>query len=440
MPILAVMQPTPEIQAILESFEEPSILLSLDYEILLANGAYRSVYGFTELPRAARCYEVSHQYSVPCDMAGESCPLKQSLETGERARVLHIHHTPRGQEYVNVEMQPIKDPQTGEVIFFIERMCPSEVATTGASREKLVGRAPAFQKMLELVERVARSDTNVLLLGESGTGKELVAETIHRLSARKGEAFVPVECTGLPEALFESELFGHVKGAFTGANSDKPGLVESAHGGTLFLDEVGDIPLTDQVKLLRLLETRRYRRVGSNEWQEADFRLICATNKDLATMIASGIFREDLYYRLSVFEIALPPLRERPEDLPVLIATLLERMSMADVEFADEALACLQRYTFPGNIRELRNIVERAVLLTDDGIVRTQQLPERCRASSHRERVEPPSEIVSLKEAEERYLRHALSTYQGDRKQLAVELGVSERALYRKLAALRSPD
>jgi transcriptional regulator with PAS, ATPase and Fis domain len=434
------MQPTPEIQAILDSFEEPSILLSLDYEILLANNAYRSVYGFAEPRRSARCYEVSHRYSVPCDMAGESCPLKQSLETGEKARVLHVHHTPRGQEYVNVEMLPIKDPQTGEVMFFIERMCPSEVATAGSSRDKLVGRAPVFQKMLEFVERVAGSDTNVLLLGESGTGKELVAETIHRLSARKGEAFVPVECTGLPEALFESELFGYVKGAFTGAQADRPGLVESAQSGTLFLDEVGDIPLPDQVKLLRLLETRRFRRVGSNEWQEADFRLVCATNKDLATMIAAGSFREDLYYRLSVFEIELPPLRERREDLPVLIETILGRLSISDVEFSEEALACLARYDFPGNIRELRNIVERAVLLADGGIVRAQHLPERCRAHTSSEQPALPTDLVPLKEAEERYLRHALSVYQGDRKQLAAELGISERALYRKLAALRDLD
>ena len=435
------MEPSTEIQAVLESFAEPSILLSRDYEILLANSAYRSVYGFEKLRRAARCYEVSHRYSVPCDQAGESCPLKQSLETGEKARVLHVHHTPRGQEYVNVEMLPIKDPGSGEVMFFIERMFPSDVATTMSSGAKLVGRAPAFQKMLGLVERVAHSDTNVLLLGESGTGKELVAETIHRLSERQSEAFVPVECTGLPEALFESELFGYVKGAFTGAESDRPGLVESAQGGTLFLDEVGDIPLADQVKLLRLLETRRFRRVGSNEWKEADFRLICATNKNLAKMISAGTFREDLYYRLSVFEIELPPLRERREDLPVLIETILGRLSISDVEFADDALACLGRYAFPGNIRELRNIVERAVLLADDGIVRERHLPDRCRQQTRTEEpAEVSADLVPLKEAEERYLRHALSVYEGDRKQLAAELGISERALYRKIAALRDPD
>jgi transcriptional regulator with PAS, ATPase and Fis domain len=291
--------------------------------------------------------------------------------------------------------------------------------------------------MLALVERVARSDTNVLLLGESGTGKELVAETIHRLSDRKNEAFVPVECTGLPESLFESELFGYVKGAFTGADANKPGLVEAARGGTLFLDEIGDVPLSDQVKLLRLLETRRYRRVGSNDWQEADFRLICATHKDLSQMIASGSFREDLYYRLSVFEIVLPPLRDRLEDLPELIATILERLSVNHVTFSDDSLENLRRYDFPGNIRELRNIVERALILADDGIVRPKHLPDRCRVRSDSAKLESPSRIVPLKEAEQRYLRKALASYQGDRKKLAAALGISERALYRKLAALR---
>ena len=438
MSLSAVMEPTKEIQAILNSLPEPSILLSLDYQILLANDEYRSVYGLAEQPIRPHCYQVSHGYSVPCDMAGESCPLKQSLETGENTQVLHIHHTPRGKEYVNVEMWPVKDPQTDEVIFFIERMCPSDVATTISSQERLVGQAPSFQKMLNLVERVARSRTSVMLLGESGTGKELVAETIHRLSDRNGKPFVPVECTGLPEALFESELFGYVKGAFTGAESNKAGLVEAASGGTLFLDEVGDIPLSDQVKLLRLLETRRYRRVGSNEWQEADFRLICATNKDLSSMIMSGAFRDDLFYRLSVFEIELPPLRDRMEDLELLIATILDRLSMSDTTFSDESLVCLRQYHFPGNIRELRNIVERAVLLADDGVVHLTHLPKKCFASVDDVQNDRPEEIVSLGEAETRYLRHVLSIHRGERKELAAKLGISERALYRKLASLRN--
>jgi two-component system response regulator HydG len=332
------------------------------------------------------------------------------------------------------------------VLYFIERMSPSEAATTGASSERLVGRSPAFRAMLNLVERVARSDTNVMLLGESGTGKEMVAETIHRLSQRSDQPFVPVECTGLPDALFESELFGYVKGAFTGATTDKPGLVEAAAGGTLFLDEVGDITLSEQVKLLRLLETRRFRRVGSTDWQEADFRLVCATNKNVHRMVDEGTFREDLFYRLDVFEIELPPLRTRMEDLTLLIDTILERLD-TPAKFSEEALACLRRYTFPGNIRELRNIVERASVLADDGVVRVEHLPRQCQVPSNGERATHTGPlaadvmekaIVPLAEAERRYLEQALARHQGDRKSLAEQLGVSERVLYRKLAALRA--
>jgi len=430
------MEPNPDVAAILNCFSEPAILLSLEYEIVLANDAYVATYGFERLPRRNRCYQVSHQYSVPCDLAGESCPLKQSLATGEHSRVLHIHHTPRGEEYVNVEMWPVKDPESGEIKFFIERMHPSDAATTQQSTHKLVGRSASFREMLGLIERVARSDTNVMLLGETGTGKELVAQTVHRLSERNGKPFVPVECTGLPESLFESELFGYVKGAFTGATTSKPGLVESSAGGTLFLDEVGDISLAEQVKLLRLLETHRYRRVGSNEWHETDFRLVCATNKNLRKMVSEGTFREDLFYRLCVFEIELPPLRNRREDLPLLIDSILERLRDTSTKFSDEALASLAEYDFPGNIRELRNIVERAALLADHRNVRIEHLPSHCRTTAV-QGTASDEDVVTLEEAERRYIRRVLATHHGDRRELADRLGISERALYRKLADLR---
>ena len=430
------MDTPPDLYAVLNCLPRPAILLNRDYRIVMANDRYREVYGFTDRPERRHCYEVSHRYTVPCDMAGESCPLKQSLTTGENAQVLHIHHTPRGEEYVNVEMWPVKDRDTGEINYFIEQMHPSDAARVTSSRDGMVGRSRSFQSMLNMVERVARSDTNVMLLGESGTGKEMVAQTVHRISTRSEKPFVPVECTGLPDTLFESELFGYCRGAFTGAATDKTGLVAAAEGGTLFLDEVGDIPLADQVKLLRLLETRRYRPVGSTEWQEADFRLVCATNKDLRALVAEGAFREDLYYRLNVFEIELPPLRKRIDDLEPLIATILERLDAGSVTFSEAALNCLRVYAFPGNIRELRNIVERAILLADDGVVHPSHLPAQCRDT-----VEPPEDldagIVTLERAERRYLQQALAQHKGDRRELAEKLGVSERVLYRKLAGLR---
>jgi two-component system response regulator HydG len=215
--------------------------------------------------------------------------------------------------------------------------------------------------------------------------------------------------------------------------------VAAAEGGTLFLDEIGEIPLSDQVKLLRLLETRRYRQVGSNEWQEADFRLVCATNKDLATMVSEGTFREDLYYRLNVFEIELPPLRDSIEDLPVLIDTILKRLGATGVSFASDAMACLQGYAFPGNVRELRNIVERSILLADDGTVHRSHLPSRCLQSDSTQ-TNLKDQIVSLEEAERNYLQSVLRQHTGSRQDLASRLGIGERVLYRKIAELRSRE
>ena len=432
------MTDAPNIIAILNALDSPAILLNRDYRILAANDEYRALYGFTDQPKQHRCYEVSHGNSVPCDLAGESCPLKDSLQSGEQTEVLHIHHTPRGKEYVNVEMWPLEDPDTQEITHFIELIRPSDVAsTTTVDDGRMVGSSTAFQAMLNLVERGARSDTNVLLSGESGTGKELVAQTVHRLSDRQEQPFVPVECAGLPDALFESELFGYIKGAFTGATAKKTGLVAAAEGGTLFLDEIGEIPVADQVKLLRLLETRGFREVGSNQWQEADFRLVCATNKNLAEMVEAGSFREDLYYRLNVFEIELPPLRERLEDLPILIDTILRRLNHPELTFDRDALSCLKRYHFPGNIRELRNIVERSALLADDGVIHPAHLPKQCQLADQPIQRAPGHEIVSLQEAERRYLEDVSQRYRGPRKDLAKLLGVGERVLYRKLAELR---
>jgi len=430
------MNAAPNTVELLNCLPRPAILLSKDYRILAANEKYRQLYGFSDQPKQHKCYEVSHQNTVPCDMAGEACPLKRSLETGENSQVLHIHHTPRGQEYVNVELWPVKDQKTGVVEYFIEQMHPSEAASTISAPDRMVGRSKRFQEMLDLVERVARSTTNVLLLGESGTGKDMVAQTLHRLSERNDQPFVPVECTGLPDTLFESELFGYVKGAFTGASANKTGLVAAAENGTLFLDEIGDIPMADQVKLLRLLETRRYRQVGSNEWVEADFRLVCATNKDLEAMLEEGTFREDLFYRLNVFEIELPPLRERIDDLDLLIETIIQGLGAPDVVFAEDTLTCLRSYPFPGNIRELRNIVERSVLLADDRVVHLNHLPKQFRNQTGSPTA-LPNEIVTLEEVEHRYLQKVLGHHRGDRKELAEKLGISSRVLYRKLAEMR---
>jgi DNA-binding NtrC family response regulator len=430
----------PELVSYLEGQPEPHILFDRQYRIVAANAAYRAQFS----PRASvvgrTCYEVSHRFNVPCDQAGESCPLARSRTSGQRERVLHLHHTPQGEAFVNIELVPLRDGE-GEVAWFIEKMEPLHVAQGAPAASGLIGRSPPFQTMMELVARVAPSGASVLLLGESGTGKELVARAVHEASARAARPLVVVDCASLPETLFESELFGHEKGAFTGAHAATGGLVEAASGGTLFLDEVGDIPLSMQVKLLRLLESGTYRRVGSTELRRADVRLVSATHRDLPAMVAEGRFREDLYYRLSTFPIALPALRDRPGDIPLLAESLLSRVAPGQgFTLAPAALRRLTQHAFPGNVRELRNVLERATLLGDGpmlgaGVIERAlavgAAPARAVPDAPGAPVRPP-----LRTAEREALRAALQAHRGSRRELAERLGISLRTLYRKLREL----
>lgn len=459
------MKPLPELVSFLDSLPEPHILFDQQYRIVAANAAYRQLFGPVGGSVVGRtCYEVSHHFQVPCDQAGESCPLSRAQASGQRERVLHMHHTPRGEEYVNIELTPVLNAE-GEQAFFIEKMDALKVARGRAAAQGLIGRAPAFQRMMELVVRVAPSMATVLLLGESGTGKELVARAVHEASTRAGRALVPVECSSLTETLFESELFGHERGAFTGANTSHAGLVEAASGGTLFLDEVGDIPLTMQVKLLRLLENGTYRRVGSSEVRHADIRVIAATHRPLDQMVREGRFREDLFFRLSTFPIALPPLRDRASDVPLLAEALLQRVAPERrLSLSAGAMRHLAQLPFPGNVRELRNLLERTTLLCDGHLIevahleqaqgsgRTSQSPLPPRdgpgapwpdaaigpgASGQGSRVSTPA---SLHDIELAVLREQVRQHRGGRAQLAARLGISERSLYRKLKELEVYD
>jgi DNA-binding NtrC family response regulator len=243
----------------------------------------------------------------------------------------------------------------------------------------LIGTAPALQQCFQLIEKVADTPSTVLITGESGTGKELVARALHETSSRKGEAFIKINCAAIPKTLMESELFGYEKGAFTGAVNLKPGRFELADRGTLFLDEIGELPLEMQVKLLRVLQESEFERVGGIKTLHVDVRVIAATNRDLLKEVAQGAFREELYYRLDVVPISLPALRERQQDIPLLvdhfIAKFNERLKKAVGGISPEALDALVRYPFPGNIRELENILERAVLLTDSAVLGLSDLP-----------------------------------------------------------------
>ena len=422
-----------ELVSFLESLAEPHILCDRNYRILSANKAYREKWEGQQCVVGRTCYEVSHRYTLPCDQAGESCPLQRSLRSGERERVVHLHHTPHGEHFENIELSPIRDA-AGDIAYFIEKIDPLPVPRTHEHARGLIGRSPSFLAMMEMVARVAPADAAVLLQGESGTGKELVANAIHQLSRRIEKPFVAVDCSGLAETLFESELFGHERGAFTGAVTRKTGLIEAASGGTLFLDEVGDIPLSIQVKLLRLLETGTFRRVGSTELRQADIRIISATHRPLAEMLAAGTFRQDLFYRLNVFPIFLPPLRERGDDVQVIADALLPQVANGrKLHLADEARQWLRQHDFPGNVRELRNLLERACLLSDGDEINLRHLPANSLPGMPVTWLRSTAEMCKKPVLTDANLQEIAETFPGNRKALARHLGISERTLYRRL-------
>jgi len=433
----------PELVSFLDGLAEPRIVMDTDYRIVAANAAYTREFGGGRPIVGRLCYEVSHHFTVPCDQAGESCPLQGSRADGKTRRVLHLHQTPRGEEHVDVETTPVRD-DAGQVRYFVETMRVVRHASGRPAAQGLVGRSPAFARMLALVLRGAPSEAAIMLLGETGTGKELVARVVHEASPRASGPFVAVDCSGLTETLFESELFGYEKGAFTGATHRKQGLVEAASGGTLFLDEIGELPLSLQVKLLRLLETGTYRRVGGIETLRADFRLVSATHRNLAAMVKAETFRRDLYFRINTFPVHTPSLSERPEDLPLLVDSLLARVApQRKLRLTPAALAALALMPFEGNIRELRNLLERASLLADGEEIEPQHLVDVDDALA----VEPTPargpgsgpRWLTLEQNERDYLAWALRSHEGDRASLARRLGLSERTLFRKLRELTEP-
>jgi len=289
----------------------------------------------------------------------------------------------------------------------------------------IAGRSPQMQRVFRLISLAAESEASVMILGESGTGKELVAEAIHKLSQRKNKSFVKVNCGAIPETLLESELFGHEKGAFTGANARKLGRFELADGGTVFLDEVGEMSPAMQVKLLRFLQERNFERVGGTHLIQVDVRVIAATNRDLGRAVKEGCFREDLYYRLNVVPIKLPPLRERKEDIALLCDFLIkkhtERLHKKIKGISPQALRALKRYPWPGNIRELDNVIERAIILTQNEIIQPQDLRI----------VEPPigNRWRPLKEVEREYVDQVLEYTRGDQEKALRILGISPEEL-----------
>jgi len=454
--------PAVDLQSVVDSHEEPFVVIDSEYRIVAANSAYECTYG---VPRdqiiGDTCFHASHKKDAPCHEFGEDCPHLNLFEIGEQHSCLHTHYDCANRMcQVRVTAYPLRGADgrlyMGELI---QELSPRE--ERGMHDRRMVGATAPFLACLDQLKMSAAVHAPVLLQGETGTGKELAANYIHQNSPRRDKPFLTVDCTVLTETLFEAEVFGHARGAFTGSVGEHVGLFEQADGGTLFLDEVGELPLSQQSKLLRALESGQYRRVGGRRHRKADVRIVCATNRHLWESVTGGQFREDLYYRIACLSVRLPPLRERIDDIGLLAADLLEPISRSlsrRFTLTNDAVECLKQYHYPGNIRELRNILFIAATQSNNGGIEPdviQQVLAREESREQRkaivgsggteiaetgvaERSQDPSVAVStLQDVEARHIADLLARHSNNRRKVAELLQVSERTLYRKLRRYR---
>ena len=431
-------KPSIELQSIIDAQDNPFVLIDENYTIVSANKAYCETYGISEEDIVGcKCHKVSHHSDVPCHQNGEDCPHKQVFDTGMPHQVLHIHYDKHDREdRVRIKGSPVRGSNgelyLGEAVF---RLAQSD--DLDCSAQGIIGKSPAFLAFLEQLTRAAETTASVLLVGESGVGKDLAAQFVHKSSSQQGYSFVHLACTTIGESVFESELFGHERGAFNGCVGRRFGLFESADGGTLFIDEVDEIPMTVQGRLLRALESGSFRRIGGRETLKADVRIVSATSKNLLKMVEDGKFRADLYYRLAGIKIKIPPLRERSSDIPALANTLLKRLdTTGNMQYSinEAAMRKLADHSYPGNVRELKNILQQAVMLSTNGII-TPELIELDMLTSEfnpYRRLSDKSN-VSIKQLEAKHIADLLAKHDGHRRKVADELGISERTLYRKL-------
>ena len=451
-----------DLVSLVDSHEKPFVIIDKNYHILAVNKPYLQEYRITsEDAVGMMCYQVSHGRDRPCNEDGEECPHEQVFHTRQAKVCAHIHcDAEHHMHHVKVSAYPLKG--SNNELFLGE--CIEEMSVEinhRAFRDRMVGESSTFTDCVNHLNTAASSDAPVLLQGETGTGKELAAEYIHMHSDRNMHPFQIVDSTVLTENLFESEMFGHADGAYTGSTGAKQGLFELAEGGTIFLDEIGDMPISQQAKLLRVLESGQYRRVGGKKMRKANVRIICATNRHLWESVLAGTFREDLYYRIACLNIRLPGLRERLGDVPALAGCLLEginRSMRCSYHLLPEAYESLQAYQYPGNVRELRNILfiaathshnrEINAALIDKVINNLPQCnelevsqvnagnPAASEVSSTAPSAVAVEEPSTLKTIEEKHIRSLLNRFKGNRKLVAEALGLSERTIYRKLKGL----
>jgi len=443
------------IESLINAQESPAVIIDEHYQIIAANQAYCTSYGVeADAIVGKRCHEISHHSPIPCYQNGEECPLRTVLDNNTPFEVLHTHYDYANRpDRVRIKAYPIKTASGDRfALETIHRLAPAVHLTCEEMR--MVGRSPVFLQCIETLSLAAKSNVPILIYGETGVGKEMAAQFIHEQSARSTKPYVELNCAAIPEALFESELFGHERGAFTGCAGLKPGLFETADKGTLLLDEIGELPLPMQAKLLRVFDSGEFRRLGGTSLMKVDVRIITATNQNLMAMVADGKFREDLYFRIAGIKVHIPPLRERRMDIPALAKVLTERMCGQDkagrCHITKEAMECLLDYDFPGNVRELLNILQHAMALSPDGIITAEhiRLDDR-RVYDHANRsvrTTVPGDAVplartaigtdapqSLADAEARYITNLLQRHDHNRHAVAKALGVSERTLYRKI-------
>ena len=480
------------LHSLLETRDTPTVLVDREYKIVAANKVYCDSYGIPPDQIVGKtCHEVSHRSTTPCHLNGEQCPHQEVFATAGPCEVLHTHYDFENRpDHVRIRAHPIHDSQ-GQMYLMesIQRLAP--LLAINCEEMRMVGKSPAFLQFFEEVSIAAKTRAAIWLYGESGVGKELAARFLHEHSARVGKAYVELNCAALPESLCESELFGYEKGAFTGSQRAKRGLFELADGGTLFLDEVGDFPLSMQGKLLRVLDSGEYRRLGSETTHKCDVRVVAATNRDLAQMVREGSFRQDLFYRIAGFKVVIPSLRERRTDIPALSQLLLSHLTKETgvvYQLSQGALDKLVAHDYPGNIRELRSVLIKASVHCKHGVINTDEIDfdhlpgctctqaelpppspgamlqgthpaaqsenshvlygrrstdqpgndasraaqAYARRNSDRPTVQEPETNHSLARNEELSIQKLLEQF-GNRRIVADKLGISERTLYRKL-------
>ena len=437
------MTPT---EAILESISDGVFTVDMEWRVMSFNRAAEKITGVPRREALGRpCAEV-----FKSSLCGPECALHKTLKTARPiiGKSAYIVNADGERIPISISTAVLKDADgkvTGgaEVFRDLSEIDALRRELEGRVRVgELVSRSPVMQKLFEVLPAIAASPSTVLIQGETGTGKELVARTLHALSPRKDAPFVAVNCGALPDTLLESELFGYKKGAFTGAVKDKSGRFALAKGGTLFLDEIGDVSQALQVRLLRVLQERVYEPLGATRSEKADVRVVVATNRDLQQLCRDGAFREDLYYRINVVRVELPPLRKRKEDIPLLAEQFIARFNRLQNKtvggLAPEALSLLMAHDWPGNVRELENVIERAFILCGAENIGLQHLPENLtRAKMTRTQAAASGHIKDTRAiAEAQAIRLALERSNGNRQAAARALGIHKTTLFRKIKAL----